>query len=199
MPRVRAVYHGHYNVRDQRGHFVKPKTARGHLCHHSCCNGSRVHPEKLPVKISRSYLRTLSGPQLERELGEYINYADTHEQGMTQIIAELDRRDESEKRAEARKARADERRQQRQSEYKDEVYRQWLMAESETNGYMLNKAGKKADIDERTLFTGPEYRVAKYASPELIEFFESHPRPTRASWFGSAQSRRTHLSARNIG
>lgn len=199
MPRVRAVYHGHYNVRDQRGHFVKPKTARGHLCHHSCCNGSRVHPEKLPVKISRSYLRTLSGPQLETELGEYINYADTHEEGMTQIIAELDRRDESEKRAEARKARADERRKQRQAEYTDEVYRQWLMAESETNGYMLNKAGKKADIDERTLFTGPEHRVAKYASPELIEFFESHPRPTRASWFGSAQSRRAHLSARSIG
>jgi hypothetical protein len=79
------------------------------------------------------------------------------------------------------------------------VYRQWLGAEAATNGYMLNKAGKAAGIDERTLFTGPESRVRKYASPELFEFFESHPRPTRASWFGSAYSRRAHLAGRRIG
>ena len=189
---VRAVYHGHYNVRDQRGHYVKPKTARGHICHHSCCNGSRVHPDKLPVKISKSYLRSLTAPQLETELGEYVNYSETHEQGMTQIIAELDRREESEKLSAHRKVRATERREHRESEYKDEVYRQWLTAESETNGYMLNnktlrgiKAGKRAGIDERSLFTGPEWRVEKYGSPELIEYFESHPRPTRASWFRS--------------
>lgn len=197
--RVRAVYHGHYNVRDQRGHFVDPKTARGHPCHHSCCNGTRVHPDKLPVKISRSYLRTLDGPQLERELGAYSHYSDTHEEGFLQVLAELDRREESVKRAEARKMRARDLRSARQSEYEDEVYRQWLGAEAATNGYMLNKAGKAAGVDERTLFTGPESRVRKYASPELFEYFENHPRPTRASWFGSAYSRRAHLAGRRIG
>jgi ribosomal protein S26 len=197
--RIRAVYHGHYNVRDQRGHYVKPKTARGHVCHHSCCNGGRVHPDKLPVQINRSYLRSLTEPQLERELNEYMNYSETHERGMTQIIAELDWRETKERNAVARKARAKERRQQRQQEWQDEVYRQWLMAENATNGYMLNKAGKAKDIDERTLFTGPESRVRAYASPELIEFFESHPRPTRASYLGSTRERRDHLAGRRIG
>lgn len=252
---VRAVYHGHYNVRDQRGHYVKPKTARGQLCHHSCCNGTRVHPDKLPVKISRSYLRTLTEPQLERELNAYMNYSETHEQGMTQIIAELDHREDAEKLAagkarraylrsltskqleeedhrrgegyfagdraiadeqlrrdkaqqvaDARKQRAYDRRQARQSEWRDEVYRQWLSAESATNGVMLNnktlreiKAGKRADINERDLFTGPERNVAKYASPELIEFFENNPRPTRASFLGTARERRAHLAGRRIG
>lgn len=199
MTRVRAVYHGHYNVRDQRGHYVKPKTARGHLCHHACCNGTRVHPDKLPVKISRSYLRTLNGPQLERELNEYINYSETHEQGMMQILAELDHRETVERNAAARKVRATERRKARHSEWQDEVYRQWLSAESVTNGNMLNKAGRKADINERDLFTASERTVRKYASDELIGFFESNPRPTRASFLGTARERRAHLAARRIG
>jgi len=206
VARVRAVYHGRYNVRDQPGHWVKPKTARGHLCHHSCCNGTRVHPDKLPVKISRSYLRTLTPPQLDEELGAYSHYSATHEEGFLQVLAEVDRREESEKRAAARKMRARDKREHRQSEYEDEVYRQWLGAEAATNGFMLNratvaavKAGKIADVDERSLFTGPESRVRKYASPELVEWFEHNPRPTRASWFGSTYSRRAHLAGRRIG
>jgi hypothetical protein len=199
MTSVRAVYHGHYNVRDQRGHYVKPKTARGQVCHHHCCNGTRVHPDKLPVKISRGYLRTLTEPQLERELGAYTNYSETHEQGFLQILAELDRREESVKRAAARKVNAAERRERRQSEYTDEVYRQWLTAEAATNGYMLNKAGKRANINERTLFTGPESRVRAYASRELLDFFAEHPRPTRAAWFGSAGQRRAAYAGSGYG
>jgi hypothetical protein len=44
---------------------------------------------------------------------------------------------------------------------------------------MLNKAGRKAGISERSLFSGPQSRVNKYASEELKEWFESHPRMTR--------------------
>lgn len=68
-----------------------------------------------------------------------------------------------------------------------------------TNGYLLNRAGLRGGIDERSLFAGPESRVRKYASPKMIEWFESHPRPTRVSWFGSASARRAHLAARRIG
>jgi hypothetical protein len=78
-------------------------------------------------------------------------------------------------------------------------YRQWLAAEAATNGFMLSQAGRYQGIDERSLFAGPESRVRKYASAELIEWFESHPRPTRVSWFGSASARRPHLAARRIG
>lgn len=196
---LEAFRHGRYNVRDQLGHFVKPESQADHPCHHRCCRGERAHPKGLPVKLDRRYLRSLSGDELETELSQYTRFIDTHEEGFLQVVAELDRRDESEKLASARKARARERRQQRESEYKDEVYRQWLTAEAETNGYMLNRAGKAAGIDERTLFTGPESRVAKYASRELLDFFDTHPRPTRAAFLGSAYERRAHLAGRRIG
>lgn len=191
--------HGRYNVRDQLGHFVGPPGMEDHPCPHRCCQGKRVHPDKLPVKLDRRYLRSLSPAELETELGQYGSYAETHEDGFLQVVAEMNRREESGRRADARKVRARERRQLREAEYQDEVYRQWLTAEAETNGYMLNKAGRAAGINERSLFTGPESRVAKYASRELLDYFDAHPRPTRASWFGSAASRRAHLAGRRIG
>ena len=196
---VRAVYHGHYNVRDQRGHWVRPKTARGHLCHHSCCNGSRVHPDKLPVKISRGYLRTLTAPQLERELDAYTNYSESHEEGFGQVLAEVDRREQSEKQRAHRAMLSAERRRHRQAEYTDEVYRQWLAAEAQTNGYMLNRAGQAKGISDRSLFTGPEWRVNKYASRELQDWFAEHPRPTHASWFGSAARRQAAAAGTGFG
>jgi hypothetical protein len=108
-------------------------------------------------------------------------------------------RGESARTAVARGERARRRRQDAEQEYRDEVYRQWRAAEAATNGYMLNRTGLREGIDERSLFAGPESRVRKYASPELIEWFESHPRPTRVSWFGSAAARRAHLAGRRIG
>ena len=196
---IEAFRHGRYNLRDQLGHYVVRADAAGRPCHHSCCEGKRVHPANLPVKINRQWLRGLTGPELEQELGEYTGYIDTHEQGFLQIVAEIDRRDASEKRAAARAMRAKERREQRESEYRDEVYRQWLTAEAETNGNMLNKAGRAAGIDERTLITGPESRGPKNASLELLDFFDAHPRPTRAAFLGSAAARRAHLAGRRIG
>jgi hypothetical protein len=108
-------------------------------------------------------------------------------------------RDEAARGAAARGERARRRREDAEREYRDEVYRQWRDAEAATNGYVLNRTGLREGIDERSLFAGPESRVRKYASPELIEWFESHPRPTRVSWFGSAAARRTHLAGRRIG
>jgi len=174
-------------ARDQIGHWVKPPSMREHPCPHSCCRNARVHPANLPVRLSRDYLRGLSERELERELGQYQNYSDTHERGFLQVIAELGRREERAERAEARK------------EHRDEVYRQWLQAEAATRGVMLNKAGQRAGIDERSLFTGPESRVVKYASPELFEWFEIHGRPTRAAFLGSAKERRLYYAGRRIG
>lgn len=194
-----AVLRVYYDQRDRFGHFVKPATAANGPCPHACCRNRRPHPEHLPVRLDRQVLRGMGSDELERELEHYHHYRDTHSEGGLQIAAELDRRDTSARKAEARKLRAQARYQQRESEYRDEVYRQWLRAEAQTNGYMLNRAGRDAGIDERSLFTGPESRVRKYATPELIEFFESNPRPTRASWFGNASQRRAHLAGRRIG
>jgi len=189
----------HYAVRDQLGHYVKPRSERGHPCPHLCCNWKRVHPENLPVKLNRQYLRSLSGPELETELNQYVNYADTHEHGLHQVIAEIDRRDTVERNAHARRARAKDRRQAKTQEWHDEVYRQWLTAESETNGYMLNKAGKAKGIDERKLFTGSEAQVRAYASRELLDYFQVHGRPTRAAFMGNAYQRRASTAGRGFG
>ncbi len=191
----RTETHGRYDVRDRLGHFVKPRSAELTACPHACCQGRRPHPEKLPVKFDKQHLRSLSEPELIREMEQYSNFTRERKDAYLQIIAEIDRRDRAEKAAARRKHR----RESANQEYRDEVYRQTLLAEAATNGYMLNREGKARDIDPVSLFTGPEARVRKYASPELIEWFEKHPRPTRASWFGSARSRREHLSGRRIG
>lgn len=207
-----------YNVRDQLGHWVAPKDRRGRPCPHACCRHQRVHPDNLPTTLDRDYLRSLTPRELGEELAQYVNYADSHKRGLEQITAEVDRRGDADsdaldegyrskaddyerarERAAEGKERARDRQRRREDEWRDEVYRQWLQAEAATNGYMLNKAGRRAGINERSLFTGPESRVAKYASPELIEFFESHPRPTRASFLGSTRERREHLAGRRIG
>jgi hypothetical protein len=191
--------HGKYNVRDQIGHWVKPVSREDKPCPHSCCRNKHVHPENLPVKLDRRYLRRLDDDELERELRQYQNYSDSHEQGFLQVIAEMSRREDSAEHAEARKERARDRRRRASEEHRDEVYRQWLQAEAATKGVMLNKAGLRAGINERSLFTGPESRVVKYASPELFEWFEQHGRPTRAAFLGSAAERRLYYAGRRIG
>lgn len=177
--RVRVVR----QPRDQIGHWVEPPGGRP--CHHKCCSGYRRHPRGLPVRLDRAYLRSLSEDELVRELEQYQRYSDTHEKGFLQIIAEDQRR----MAAAASKERARDKRARASEEHRDEVYRQWLQAEAATNGYMLNAAGKRAGIDERTLFTGPAARVNKYASPELLEYFARHGRPTREAYRGGRQRR----------
>lgn len=83
---------------------------------------------------------------------------------------------------------------ERQVEAIRRVYREWLAlsylaAEQATNGHMVNAAGrdrhvgrKPAPISARSLFQGPTARAAKYASPELLEWWETHPRLTLAQF-----------------
>jgi hypothetical protein len=178
-------------ARDQLGHWVKPPSAQGKPCPHACCQNRRVHPENLPVRLDRNYLRSLNDDELVRELISYQRYSDTHERGYLQILAEDQRRTDAPVKAAARKERSRDRRARANAEYSDEVYRQWFMAENRIQGaVLLNKKGRAAGIDERTLFSGPQSRVDKYASDELKEYFGSHPRMTRAQWDASKRGER---------
>lgn len=47
----------------------------------------------------------------------------------------------------------------------------------DTNGVLLNARGKRAGIDAYSLFMGNEARALAYASPELVEHWQSWPRP----------------------
>lgn len=184
----------YYDVRDRLGHYVKPASAELAACPHKCCQGKRPHPEKLPVVFDKAVLRSRSEPELLRELEQYSNFTESHPVAFGQIVAEFDRRDRAEKRAQRKK----ERYRAKSDEYRDEVYRQVLAAEAATNGYMVNKAGRAAGIEPITLFTGPEARVRKWASPELIEYFEQHDRPVRARFFGGTRGRRDYYAASRL-
>jgi hypothetical protein len=54
----------------------------------------------------------------------------------------------------------------------------YARVERDTNGVMLNATGRREPITAWSLLTGPWSRVAKYGSPELIEWFSEHGRPS---------------------
>lgn len=68
------------------------------------------------------------------------------------------------------------------AEYGQTLYAQYVAAEEATNGAMLNARGRQKAIDAFTLFMGPEVRALAYASEELVEHWETHPRVTFAKF-----------------
>jgi hypothetical protein len=82
--------------------------------------------------------------------------------------------------------------------FKDEIRRRTISAEGATNGYMLGPAGKKAGIDPWSLFTGPESRARKYASPELKEWFDQNGRPTVADFQASLMGQKAAAGRRDF-
>lgn len=76
------------------------------------------------------------------------------------------------------------------AEYDETLYAQFDAAEEATNGAMLNARGREKGIDPFTLFMGNETRARAYASEELIEHWESHPRITFAMFERKWQQQR---------
>ncbi|MDR6691501.1 hypothetical protein J2X55_002424 [Microbacterium sp. 1154] len=68
-------------------------------------------------------------------------------------------------------------------EASDEVlHSAYTRAEVATNGALLNERGRRAQVDAVSLFMGPAVRAYAYASPELVEHWEEHPRVTYAEF-----------------
>lgn len=137
-----------------------------------------------PVTRRNAYLRHASDEDLA---GYYSRHgADTpkDQRVRDQVLAEMQRRDVRQERRERAEERRRERwaanRQYRQSE-RERIFDD---AEAATNGYMLNRRGQEAGVDPRSLFTGPETRARKYASEELLNYWEVNPRPTEAHFAG---------------
>lgn len=76
------------------------------------------------------------------------------------------------------------------AEYDETLYAQYVAAEEATNGAMLNARGREKGIDAFTLFMGPEVRALAYASEELVEHWEQHPRVTYAKFERQWQAQR---------
>jgi hypothetical protein len=141
----------------------------------------RAHPKNWPVNPPNRYLRRAT----DKELADYNRRrggADTleAERAQEQVFAELQRRDERDRRREATEERRRARWSQRRTERAVVIENEHVAAEAQTRGVMLNRRGREAGIDPRSLFTGPESRARKYVNEELLNYWEYNPRPTEA-------------------
>ncbi|MHB1433608.1 MAG: hypothetical protein ACYCVZ_16040, partial [Streptosporangiaceae bacterium] len=86
-------------------------------------------------------------------------------------------------RAEQRRRASERARQRRRAdpiarEWIDASYQQYLNAERECNGVLLNALGRARLADAWQLWTGPAWLAERYASEELREWWLTHPRLT---------------------
>jgi hypothetical protein len=172
-----------YNIRDLLGHWVKPRSAKGKMCPHACCRNKRVHPANFPVVLPSKLLRQATDSELANHYGRHAS----NERVRRQIERELERRDLADRRRQGARERQRSRMYQRQ----EAIEHAFLDAESATRGNMLNKKGRALGISERSLLTGSEDRARRYASEELLNYWQSHPRPARSTRRGRDQSRVT--------
>lgn len=69
------------------------------------------------------------------------------------------------------------------------VSNQYQRAENDLNGVLLNRLGYSKGISSESLFTGQWTRARKYASEELLAWWEDNGRMTMTEfeeqWFGN--------------
>lgn len=107
---------------------------------------------------------------------------------VTALITELERRDaqdhEVDETTRLRDLVAQERRtgetidQTVDRMYGNVTFERYLAAENATRGHMLNPVGLAAAVDPYSLFHGPARRAAKYASRELLDWWQVNGRVT---------------------
>ena len=149
-----------------------------------------------PLVKRNRYLRNSSDQELARYYGRHQGDSPGDERVRDQVIAEMQRRDVAQERRERTEERRRQRWTARRLERAEAVEREWQQAETATKGVMLNRRGKEAGVNKRTLFTGPESRARAYASEELLTYWETHPRPTDA-YFQGADTRLGYLVGHN--
>jgi hypothetical protein len=150
------------------------------MCPHACCRNKRVHPANMPVVLPSKLLRRAS----DDDLADHFKRTADNDRAQAQVLHEMQRRDDLEQARHDRALEAKRRIFSRRIERAEEVDRSWAAAEAATRGNMLNRKGRAADIDERSLFTGSEAVARRYASEELLNHWQSHPRPTAAYFAG---------------
>jgi hypothetical protein len=168
-----------YNRRDLFKHWIRRDQRANAPCTHACCRGFRPHPEHYPVVLPARYLRRSSDEELA---AHYSRCPEGNPACRDQVLYELHRRDLATERRETTEERRRRRYANKRQFREAEVERMWL--ENATKGNMLNRRGREAGINERTLFRGPEARARKYASEELLNWWEDVPRPTEAYFAG---------------
>lgn len=67
-------------------------------------------------------------------------------------------------------------------EYSRYLEAAYAEADAATRGNLLNRRGRAAGIASASLFLGPRRRAEAYASDELREWWQTHPRLTYADF-----------------
>jgi hypothetical protein len=70
--------------------------------------------------------------------------------------------------------------------YDEHVYHQYLSAEDELRGVLLNRRGQAAGLNPVTLFSGPAHVAHANASDELREWWGKHGRMTQGEFIANA-------------
>src|SRR5260221_3748653 len=144
------------------------------MCPHACCRNKRVHPENFPVLLPRELLRKAP----EQDLIRHYEKVNDNDRAAGQLLGEIDRRDQAGKRRTAARKATGTRNRARARERHELVEHEIRQAETATNGYMVNAAGRGRGVTAESLFTGSESRALRYASDDLLRYWENHPRPS---------------------
>ena len=132
-----------------------------------------VHPDNMPVILPSRLLRRAGDEDLAAHYDRVQGGSYREGRARAQVLHEMQRRDEE---AAARGNRAAVR-SSRQLEQADAVEASYIAAENATRGNMLNRKGRAHDINPRALITGREADFRRYASDELMEYYQTHHRP----------------------
>jgi hypothetical protein len=97
-------------------------------------------------------------------------YRSADEATCAAILAETDRRD--------RAAKAKAKRDGDRAAWESAAHAQYLQADEECRGNLVNRRGYAAGVSDWSLWSGPESRAMAYATEELREFWYTHPRIT---------------------
>lgn len=79
--------------------------------------------------------------------------------------------------------------------YEDDLRRQYLDAERVTRGHLLTPEGRSKGIDPKELFQGSSIRSNKWASDELKEYWNTHPRKTYTQFKADLLNRSVDVAA----
>lgn len=174
-----------YNRRDLIGHWIRRNQPEQRMCGHACCGGYRVHPNNMPVILPDRLLRRASDNDLAQHY-ERVSRGNTAEDDAArwQVLYEMDRRDQREQERQAAHQAYRARLAGRQAERAAAVESAYQAAEENTRGNLVNRAGRARGISDRSLFTGGEARARRYATEELLEWWQANPRPSGSMWGG---------------
>ena len=167
--------------RDLIGHFIRNQQPQQQPCTHACCRGYRVHPDNYPVVPPKRLLRRASDDDLAAHFRKVSSDPSPQARwAENQMLAEMQRRDDAERRERLRKETAAGTRAAIRMERESEAERIRAEAEARTSGYLVTAQGRARGISDAEILTGREDVFIRYATPEAKAFFAENPRPTAA-------------------